>query len=280
MTPYKASFIKVPTHTTNGVQTQPVEPHERIPDSDIQLLLCTAADAPHVAAGMYRSFPDGFWDKMEPLSIRDPDQAARERRMATRLLPTFHNPHMKFVKAVHVPSNQVVGIAGWAGPGMAVHNVWRRSAVEFYGYKEIMGWSDEEVDEMWSRTSVEAWDGNFGDCDRIRKELMGDEPHWFLAPLLTWPEFQGRGIGSMLIKWATEQADATDPPTPLYLESAPTARAIYMHHGFVPQGPVNFVRRGPAVVRGLEAEAEKKDTEIKKVDIDVVEKEADAALAS
>ncbi|KAF2691808.1 hypothetical protein K458DRAFT_411516 [Lentithecium fluviatile CBS 122367] len=280
MAAYRASFIKVPTHATNGIQTMPVEPHNRLKDSDISLSLCTSADAPSIASHMYATFPAAFWDKMEPLKLRHPDQPTRERRLATRLLPTFSNPNMKFVKAVHVPSGRTVGIAGWAAPGLPVHNVWRRDAVEFYGYKEIMGWSGEDVEEMWEGTSVEAWDGNFGSCDKIRANLMGDEPHWFLAPLMTWPDFQGRGVGSKLLNWAIVQADACDPPTPLYLESAPTARAVYMHCGFVPQGPVNFVRRGPAIVRGLEAEAKEKEIKVEKVNVESVEKEVDAVLAS
>jgi predicted N-acetyltransferase YhbS len=98
--------------------------------------------------------------------------------------------------------------------------------------------------------------------------------------LITWPEFQGRGVGSKLLKWAIEQADAKDPPTPMYLESAPTARAVYMRHGFVPQGKINMLRRGPAVVRGLEAEAKSEESKSQKVDIKVVEKEIETNLAS
>jgi hypothetical protein len=66
-------------------------------------------------------------------------------------------------------------------------------------------------------------------------------------------------VGKKLMMWAIDQADSTDPPTPMYLESAPTARAVYMHLGFVPQGKVNMLRRGAAVVRGDNTdEAEKK----------------------
>jgi GNAT superfamily N-acetyltransferase len=123
------------------------------------------------------------------------------------------------------------------------------------------------------------WDEQFADDDRQRKELLGDEPHWYLAPLCTFPEWQGRGVGKLLLNWAIEQADATDPVTPLYLESAPTARAVYMHCGFVPQGAYNFIRRGPAIVKGLEAEEGQNDTKEAKVNVDVVAAEKEIGLA-
>jgi GNAT superfamily N-acetyltransferase len=112
-----------------------------------------------------------------------------------------------------------------------------------------MGWSDAEMDEMWAGTSDAAWNVQGVEDDALRRGVLGDEPHWFLAPLLTWPEFQGRGVGKKLMNWAIEQADKEDPPTAMYLESAPTARAVYMHCGFEPVGSYNFLRRGPKVVR-------------------------------
>jgi GNAT superfamily N-acetyltransferase len=176
--------------------------------------------------------------------------------MAKRLLPALkYTPHTYFIKAVLASTGETVGLAGWTGPGNpCIHNIFRRSAIDYYGWKEKMGWTDAEIDEMWSHVSDENWSVQFGKDDDTRKEIFGDEPHWYLAPLLTWPEYQSRGVGKRLLNWAIDQADKTEPLTPMYLESAPTARAVYMHVGFVPQGAYNFVRRGPAVVRGLEAE--------------------------
>lgn len=171
-------------------------------------------------------------------------------------------PEMKWVKAVLTSTGEMVGVAGWMSPSNPdIHNIFRRSAVDHYGWKKAMGWTEEELDELWAHVSDEKWNVAFAELDDVRREVMGDERHWFLAPLLTWPEYQGRGVGKRLMNWAIEQADATDPVTPMYLESAPTARAVYMHCGFVPQGTINFVRRGPAVIRGLEAEEEKEKTE-------------------
>jgi GNAT superfamily N-acetyltransferase len=282
MSQQTASFIKIPTDKTGGFQTLPTEPEKRLPNSDIRIELCTEKDADKIvhnpsspatspidpfsdqvqqAEGLYTCFSQAWWDQKEPPELAPHvNLEMRKARMAKRLLPALnpkHTPHTYFVKAVLAATSETVGIAGWHGPGNpSTHCIFRRDAIDHYGWKEAMGWTDEEIEEMYSHVSNENWSGQFAKDDEMRREILGEEGHWYLAPLLTWPEYQGRGIGKRLLSWAIEQADSTEPVTPMYLESAPTARAVYMHVGFVPQGEYNFLRRGPAVVRGLEADEE------------------------
>ena len=158
---------------------------------------------------------------------------------------------MHYIKATLTSTGEIIGIAGWAGPGNPIHNFWRKTAADFYGWREKYGWTDEEFEELWSGAAPN-WDDNFVRDDGVRKDILGDEPHWHLAPLFTWPEHQGRGVGRKLLDWAIERADATNPATPLYLESAPTAKAVYMHVGFVEQAAgYNFLRRGPATAKSV-----------------------------
>jgi GNAT superfamily N-acetyltransferase len=151
-----------------------------------------------------------------------------------------------WLKAVYIPTNQFIGSAAWIGPGAPVHNFWRHSAAAFYNWREQFGWSESDIEEMWKGVNIEAWEKKMGgNGDPIRQKVMGDEPHWYLAPLYVLPDFQGRGVASLLLDWAIQRADATTPPTPMYLESSPRARKIYEHVGFVPIGDANFLRRGP-----------------------------------
>jgi GNAT superfamily N-acetyltransferase len=286
MTEQKAAFIKVPTDNTDGFQTMPVEPSRRLPESDMRIELCTEQDAEKIAEGLYLCFPDDWWAKKEPLELRPKENSDRLRiqRMAKRLTPAITDPNHSFIKAVLTSTGEIVGIAGWTRPSNpGVHNMFRRSAIDHYGWKEKMGWTDEEIEEMWSHVSDETWNVQFGKDDETRREITEGQPHWYLAPLLTWPDYQGRGVGKRLLNWAIEQADVNDPPTPMYLESRPSARAVYMHMGFVPCGDYNMLRKGPAVVKGLEAEDEGRKegdkVKLEGISVEVAEKNTQVDIA-
>ena len=208
---------------------------------------------------MYACFPESWWEKKEPLHLRPATNEIRIERLARRIQPSLSQPGMHWIKAVHIPTSTIIGAAGWAGPTLPIHNIFRRSAFTFFEWQDKMGWSDSKVDELFAHVDDEAWSKNFAKDDDTRREVLNNKPHWYLAPLITWPEWQGRGVGKKLLNWAIEQADAQEPPMPMYLESRPTARAVYMHVGFVPQGEYNFLRRGPMKVTGLDVQVSSKE---------------------
>ncbi|KAH7119879.1 acyl-CoA N-acyltransferase [Dendryphion nanum] len=257
----------------------PTSPSARVPSTEIRVERAVPADAEKIAEGLYLIFPEDWWAIKEPLALRPATPEIRQSRLAKRILPTLSLPNMHWIKAVHVPTSSIIGIAGWGGPGLEPRNIFSRSTAEFYGWKEEYGWSDEEVEDMWAHTDMENWDRKFEKDDKTRIEVVGEgTPHWYLAPLMIWPGWQGKGVGKLLLNWAIEQADAETPSTTMYLESMPYARAVYMHVGFEPVGEYHFIRKGPKVVRGLEAEEEetKKEQENeneneKEVQVDVEE---------
>jgi GNAT superfamily N-acetyltransferase len=204
--------------------------------------------------GIYKTFPTSFWDRKEPIALR-PSEAVRQERFVRRFRPTFSHPLFHWVIVRHNPTNSIVGCAAWVAPGNPVHEHFRKDAVDFYGWRDQYNCSDEEFEELWSHVDDKAWTGHLADTDAVRKEVLGDEPHWFLASLYTLPEWQGNGVGKLLLNWAIRQADATEPVTPLYLESSPAGRPVYMRAGFVPQGETNMLRRGPAVVMEKDTKA-------------------------
>jgi predicted GNAT family N-acyltransferase len=79
------------------------------------------------------------------------------------------------------------------------------------------------------------------------------------------PEYQCRGIASLLLEEVIDIADAQDPPTAIYLESAPKAKAFYAKFGFefvkpIPDSkdpippeklPPEMVRRGTTKAKKL-----------------------------
>lgn len=65
-----------------------------------------------------------------------------------------------------------------------------------------------------------------------RMRVVANDGVRLLAPIWVFPEHQGRGLASILLKNAFDIADKEDPPEPLYLEAFPDARAVYLRHGF------------------------------------------------
>ena len=41
-----------------------------------------------------------------------------------------------------------------------------------------MGWTDEQVKEIWSNVDVPKWEAIFEKYDDVREQLMKGEPHW------------------------------------------------------------------------------------------------------
>ncbi|KAJ4308189.1 hypothetical protein N0V94_009459, partial [Neodidymelliopsis sp. IMI 364377] len=125
---------------------------------------------------------------------------------------------MYWLKAVHTPSNTLIGVAGWAGPDLPLHNIFRRDAFSFFGWDAKMHVSAADIDEWFAHVDDSQWSAKFAIDDETRRAVVEGQPHWYLAPLLVWPEWQGRGVGSLLLDWAIEKADKEVPQTRMYLE--------------------------------------------------------------
>jgi GNAT superfamily N-acetyltransferase len=69
-------------------------------------------------------------------------------------------------------------------------------------------------------------------------------PHWYLAVMGVAPEWQGKGLGTALMRPGLDSLDAGG--TPAYLEaSTPRSRALYARHGFAVTGEFSLPSGGP-----------------------------------
>ncbi|KAJ4314347.1 hypothetical protein N0V94_006507 [Neodidymelliopsis sp. IMI 364377] len=225
---------------------------------EIKILPCTPSDAAKIAEGLYTCFPVEWWTPKEPPLLHPTDPAARAHALAQRLLPTITHPNNHWLNAV-TPTGDVAGMACWIAPGAPIHSLLRRDAVTTFNWDKKMGWSTEDIDAMWSHVNDTNWSEQMKKQDEVRADVLGDEAHWYLGSVFTWPEARGTGAAKKLIEWAIEQADAQDPVTPMWLESRPTARGLYEKMGFRPVvGEYYFVRRGP-IEEGKEVEKAKEE---------------------
>ena len=228
---------------------------QRIPPSSFSIEKATPEDLPTIVhthhvfprpanpsqvQGLYTSFPPSYWDRKEPLTLR-PSEAVRHTRMIARILPTFSEPSCHWLLAKHVPTGEIAACAWWIAPGSPIHNFSRKDAGEFYG------WRDHSP-ELWAHVDDEAWSGYFKKADAKRKQVLGEQKHWYLASLFTVPAWQGKGAGKLLVRWGVEQADLEEPGTPCYLESSEAGRRLYEGFGFVAVGRGDgYLRRGGSV---------------------------------
>ena len=62
--------------------------------------------------------------------------------------------------------------------GVQSSHHWRYDALEKRGYKKKMGWTDEQVKEIWSNVDLPKWKPIFEKYDDVRERFMNGEPHW------------------------------------------------------------------------------------------------------
>ncbi|GAA5911069.1 hypothetical protein JCM6882_006868 [Rhodosporidiobolus microsporus] len=201
---------------------------------EVILLPLEESDLPAVAAGNLSAFPT-FYGPLEPESAR-PDHETRVKRQAFRLRKVLANPLIMGTKAVLASGpeeGKLVGLALWHRPGAPVVNLKRR-----------LTRPEEETDEekeAWEGVDTDLWNGKWSEWDETRARIMGDIPHWYIAPLWVLPEYQGLGIGAKLMQQVFDRADANTPTTPVYLEASAHGKKMYEKRGFVVEGGGEYV---------------------------------------
>ncbi|WEW59109.1 hypothetical protein PRK78_004578 [Emydomyces testavorans] len=97
-------------------------------------------------------------------------------------------------------------------------------------FKEKEGWRDEKIPELPPGANAEAFHEFYGWLVDVRRRWMGGQKHLLLSLLVTLPEFQGRGIGSALLRDGF--AVAAEHNVPVWLEASEEGYSLYKRLGF------------------------------------------------
>ena len=132
----------------------------------------------------------------------------------------FAAEHHRFVRLCAEPAFEYGAVH--AVPGFAGAAVWHSPGIGF----------DAEAVHEWARSSKRReWLDRFFELAEACAVHKPAEPHWELELIAVDPDFQGRGIGSALLKHGLEVCRRDG--TPIYLQSSnPAKLQFYRRHGF------------------------------------------------
>ncbi|OKL55430.1 hypothetical protein UA08_09307 [Talaromyces atroroseus] len=118
--------------------------------------------------------------------------------------------HSHFIKVVET-----------SGGAMVAYARWDRASLEERGPRYPAWHAD--MDHTACDLFMEQSDGT-------RRRLMGTEPHYFLDTVVTHPAYQGKGAGSMLVKWGCDLADQEG--VAVYVDASDVGASLYQRFGF------------------------------------------------
>lgn len=99
--------------------------------------------------------------------------------------------------------------------------------------------TSQEADDMPAALNFEAHRQILVEQDRKRKEIWGDDSnYWYCSGLSVDPDYQRRGLATILLKDILDRADADGVPT--YLEATPEGSKLYPSVGFTKIGEHTF----------------------------------------
>ncbi|KAE9363437.1 putative GNAT family acetyltransferase [Stipitochalara longipes BDJ] len=175
--------------------------------SGIEILPATLEDFPQLAQLNYHGFSGTPVNSLMFGGQSEEEQLANTEQYLKKALD---DPTCKLTKAVM--HGQIVAFAQW------------------HYYLEPMAVEDGLPSDWGAGANGPLCDAFFGSMKKVRKEQMGGKRCAVLAILVTAPDFQGRGVGSLLCNDGLRIADQENLPA--WLEASAKGRKLYQKLGF------------------------------------------------
>ncbi|KAM0221490.1 hypothetical protein ACHAQD_005405 [Fusarium lateritium] len=128
-----------------------------------------------------------------------------------------HKPFQRYIKIVDPDSKDELG-----RPRVAAFAKWDTSMPRERG-RRYPPWTDDQPGQVCDEFIAKEED------ERLR--VMGEQKHYYLDTLVTHPDYQRCGAGSMLMKWGCDLADADGVAA--YVDASKSGAALYERFGFV-----------------------------------------------
>lgn len=164
------------------------------------------------------------------LYSRGEPSAATLARVTEEIRQGVVNKGILYLKCVDVKTGEIVAGARWRcvkpQDPSATERTWEEVDQEL-GKSEPYEESDPQL--------FHALHDLFNDSKR---EILATRSYYVLDTLVTLPQHERRGAGSMLVRWGTERAD--EAGFEAYLEASPMGAPMYARHGFEPQKKVEL----------------------------------------
>lgn len=130
-----------------------------------------------------------------------------------------------YLKCVDTSTGNIIAAARWRHvkpkDESAKERTWAEVEEAFANHFQPYDESDPEI-----------LDALFKLFNDQKRKSLGTRPYFVLDTLVTLPQHERRGAGSMLIRWGCEKAD--EAGLEAYLEASPVGAPLYARHGFEP----------------------------------------------
>ncbi|KAF3010853.1 hypothetical protein E8E13_009035 [Curvularia kusanoi] len=138
------------------------------------------------------------------------------------------NKGILYLKCVDVATGEIVAGARWRCVKPADPNATERTWAEVEeSFKPSEPYDESDPDLFHALHDL---------FNENKREILQARPHYVLDTLVTLPQHERRGAGSMLVSWGTQKAD--EAGVEAYLEASPMGAPMYAKHGFEPQKKV------------------------------------------
>ncbi|KAI9736230.1 MAG: hypothetical protein M1834_001116 [Cirrosporium novae-zelandiae] len=121
-----------------------------------------------------------------------------------------NEPEARFLKVIDLNTKEIIAFAKWVLPSQETRA------------DETPSWPEDSNNELCNEF--------FGNLAKAHADIMGSIPHYYLELLVTLNAHQGRGAGSMLVKWGAERADQEGLEA--WLEASEKGLRLYERFGW------------------------------------------------